>query len=149
MALFLVQPTVQCKHVELSDNEELIVYLFNNGNACVTPNIVVQYHEWSRPFLFSILPVSHILANEKARIPSGSKYNVIKKKTRSKKTCCFYTTSWLLLTWFDMRNQHRPPACSSGGQSLSVGVEITGPPHSQPPLPLGLFSVLPLSPPLG
>lgn len=50
MALFLVQPTVQCKHVELSDNEELIVYLFNEGDAGVTTNIVVQYHEWSLPF---------------------------------------------------------------------------------------------------
>lgn len=56
MALFLVQPTVQCKHVELSDNEELIVYLFNEGDAGVTPNIVVQYHEWSLPF-----PATHFI----------------------------------------------------------------------------------------
>ena len=77
MALFLVQPTVQCKHVELSDNEELIVYLFNDDNAGVTPNIVVQYHEWSHPFLFSILPGSHILAIGKARTPSDNKLNGI------------------------------------------------------------------------
>lgn len=50
-ALLLVQPTVQCKHVEFSDNEELAVYLFNEGDASVTPDVVVQYHEWSLPSL--------------------------------------------------------------------------------------------------
>lgn len=50
--------------------------------------------------------------------------------------------------YFSKSHQQRMPT-SSGGQPLSVGVEITGPPHSHPPLPLGLFSVLPLSPPLG
>ncbi len=66
MALFLVQPTVQCKHVELSDNEELIVYLFNEGDAGVTTNIVVQCHQhYHFPSLLLIVFDSHILAKEK------------------------------------------------------------------------------------
>lgn len=24
-----------------------MMHLFNDGNTCVTPNIVVQYHEWA------------------------------------------------------------------------------------------------------
>lgn len=34
-------------HNLCSDNEELIVYLFNERDAGVIPNIIVQYHEWS------------------------------------------------------------------------------------------------------
>ena len=77
LGLFSVQFAVQRQHVEFLDNEELIIHLFNDDNAGVTPNIVVQYHEWSHPFLFSILPGSHILAIGKARTPSDNKLNGI------------------------------------------------------------------------
>ena len=96
----LVQPTVQCKHIEFSDNEELAVYLFNGGDASVTPDVVVQYHEWSLPSpTLHFIQLAHF-GKRKRRLRVESPFVAIAQEvTMSRKTTSYITANLLFKIW--------------------------------------------------